>query len=661
MRTAICPQPGTLQARRDTQAGAAAGPRANGSFRGPVIARSLPLPILRIVKTIGRYEIEREIGRGAMGVVYLARDPHLHRQVAVKTYSLPEGISEELAKQFHERFLREARAAASLSHPGIVTVYDAGEDPARDLPYIAMEFVPGQSLKQRLENGGRLEPAWVIAFGAILADALHVAHRAGIVHRDIKPANILIREGDGAAKIADFGVARLKASDLTQAGASLGSPGYMSPEQIRGGALDGRSDLFSLAVVLYEALCGKRPFHGDDLVSLAYSIAHDTQVPLARQLQGCPTGLDRFFDRALSKDPGKRFPDGAAFRQAFLDAGKEPPAARLDATVVDAATMAPPAATTRVVHAGLDTTPAVSVLGPARGRRGRFFGLAAVALVSVGLAAAAYLWSSRPLTLKANDRGETRAPRPAAVGSSRPDSSQEAALRHVDPLPQEKPRPREQAESQEAERPQSKASHLRQAGPRKEVARTDIESVPQTPRIPRNIQVTVPPGTEIHLALDAPVGSASSHAGDSFTARITDPVVAGDRVAIPAGSSVHGRVSEAIPAKKGFGDKAGSLSLSFDRVATPVGTNAPMSAALTRVAPKSGKKTAAIIGGSAAGGALLGKILGKSTKDAAVASIVGGAIGTGVAAGTKGEDVELPAGSVLTVRLDQPLTISINP
>ena len=184
---------------------------------------------------IGRYEIEREIGRGAMGVVYLAQDPHLHRQVAVKTYSLPEGISEEMARQFHERFLREARAAASLSHPGIVTVYDAGEDPDRRLPYIAMEYVPGQTLKQRLEKGGPLNPTRVFAFGAVLADALNLAHRAGVVHRDIKPANILIREGDGAVKIVDFGVARLKTSDLTQTGASLGSPSYMSPEQIRGG------------------------------------------------------------------------------------------------------------------------------------------------------------------------------------------------------------------------------------------------------------------------------------------------------------------------------------------------------------------------------------------------------------------------------------------
>src|SRR5436309_1675787 len=341
-----------------------------------------------------------------MGVVYLAQDPRLHRPLAVKTYSLPDGVSEELAKEFHERFLREARAAASLSHPGIVTIYDAGEDPARRLPYIAMEFVQGQSLKQRLEKGDRLDPSWVLAFGAILADALHVAHRAGIVHRDIKPANILIRDADGATKIADFGVARLKASDLTQSGASIGSPGYMSPEQVRGGSLDGRSDLFSLAVVLYEALCGKRPFRGDDLVSLAYSIAHDTQVPLSRQLRDCPAGLDRFFDRALSKDPEKRFPDGAAFREAFLDAGRQASTDHSDRTVVDAVTVGAIPAATQALGAVPGRKSDAPLPGAVRGRRGRLLRLtlASLAMLSIGLAGAAYLWFGGPLSLKADAR-----------------------------------------------------------------------------------------------------------------------------------------------------------------------------------------------------------------------------------------------------------------
>ena len=596
------------------------------------------------MSSIGRYEIERELGRGAMGVVYLARDPRLHRQVAVKTYSLPDGISEELAKEFHERFLREARAAASLSHPGIVTVYDAGDDPGRGIPYIAMEFVQGQSLKQRLEKGDRLDPAWVLAFGAVLAEALHLAHRSGIIHRDIKPANILIRDGDGAVKIADFGVARLKTSDLTQSGASLGSPGYMSPEQVRCAALDGRSDLFSLAVVLYEALCGKRPFHGDDLVSLAYSIAHDTQVPLTRQLRGCPAGLDRFFDRALSKDPDKRFPDGAAFREAFLDAGRQLTSDRLDQTVVDAGTVASAPAPDRSLSADLDRRSVVSSAGAVRGKRRRHLGLTlvAVAFLAVGLAAAAYLRLGRPVFLKADDR-ERPVSHATIADAVRQAPSQDEGIQH-----------------EEAVR-QDKAGHRDKAVIRQEAPSGEVEPVTRLPRIPRNVQVTVPAGTVISLSLDTAVGSSSSQAGDSFTARIAEPVIAGDRVAIPVGSSVHGRVSKAIPAKKGLRDKSGSLSLSFERVMTPAGSGAPMSAAMTTVASKSGKKTAGIIGGSAAGGALLGKILGGSTKNAAVGSVLGGAIGTGIAAGTRGEDVDLPAGSPLTIKLDQPLTISVSP
>ncbi|HXH28272.1 MAG TPA: hypothetical protein VNL37_04460 [Candidatus Polarisedimenticolia bacterium] len=173
--------------------------------------------------------------------------------------------------------------------------------------------------------------------------------------------------------------------------------------------------------------------------------------------------------------------------------------------------------------------------------------------------------------------------------------------------------------------------------------------------------MTVPAGTEIHLTLDRAVGSASSHVGDTFTARIAQPVLAGDRVAIPTGSSILGRVSEAVPAKKGLSDKAGTLSLSFERVATAAGFNAPLSAGLTRTGSGSGKKNAEIIGGSAAGGALLGKVLGGSNKKAALGSVLGGAIGTGVAANTKGEDVELPAGTPLTVTLDRPVTIKVNP
>lgn len=621
------------------------------SFPGPGIASPPPLPIFDGMPKIGRYEIEREIGRGAMGVVYLAQDPHLHRQVAVKTYNLPDGISEEMARQFHERFLREARAAASLSHPGIVTVYDAGEDPDRRLPYIAMEYVQGQTLKQRLEKGGPLNPTWVFAFGAVLADALSLAHRAGVVHRDIKPANILIREGDGAVKIVDFGVARLKTSDLTQTGASLGSPSYMSPEQIRGGDLDGRSDLFSLAVVLYEAFSGKRPFHGDDLVSLAFSITHDTQVPLAHQLRGCPAGLDAFFERALSKSADDRFHDGAEFRRAFLAVGKQLTPEQGDQTVADVDTVAAAAVPYETIQAGPDARRAAS-REPGRGRRGRLLlATAGLALIAAGIATAAYLgWIGPKRTLLSSS---------TVSGASRPPSSP------GDPSHRVEAGGRETIRRDEAVDRQAPAGQNERAARGKDAATSDVEPVPRVPQIPREvprkIQVTIPAGTELHIALDKAVGSSSSHAGEGFTARITEPVLAGDRVAIPVGSSVRGVVSEAIPAKKGLGDKAGSLSLSFDRVMTASGSSLPMSAAMTQVASGSGKKTAGIIGGSAAGGALLGKVFGGKSKNAAVGSVLGGAIGTGIAAGTKGEEVDLPAGSALTIRLDRPLTISLAP
>lgn len=181
---------------------------------------------------------------------------------------------------------------------------------------------------------------------------------------------------------------------------------------------------------------------------------------------------------------------------------------------------------------------------------------------------------------------------------------------------------------------------------------------PPKPRAPEVVRVTVPPGTEVHLTLSTTVGSGTSQVGDAFTATTTDPVVVGDRLAIPAGSTIHGQVTAVIPAKKGLKDKGGTLALSFDKVTTSGGVSAPMSASLTSMA-KSTKKTAGIIGGSAAGGAVLGKILGGSTKDAAVGAVLGGAIGTGIAAGTKGKELEIPAGTELAITLDEPLTIAV--
>jgi serine/threonine protein kinase len=281
---------------------------------------------------IGRYEVESELGRGSMGVVYLARDPDLERLVAVKTILLPPGLGTEQRTEFAERFQREAKLAGGLTHPGIVTIYEYDRGVERDAPYMVMEYVPGRSLEEIFRSEGRLPVDQAFAIVSHLATALEAAHAAGIVHRDIKPANILLRKGDSAAKITDFGVARFHDSSLTRAGGCIGSPAYMAPEQFRGGPVDARADLFALAVVLYEAITGTRPFRGEDPLTIASSVLHDEPVPVSAAADWVSPSFDRFFSRALAKDPADRFPDAATFRRELDRAwrlasadGEEPP------------------------------------------------------------------------------------------------------------------------------------------------------------------------------------------------------------------------------------------------------------------------------------------------------------------------------------------------
>jgi hypothetical protein len=259
-----------------------------------------------------------------MGTVYLAYDPRVRRRVALKTFLVPAGLTAEKRRDRQERFLREAQAAGALSHPGIVTIYEVDEDTLCDVPFIAMEYVDGRTMQRLLADEGPLPPERVRVMAVTLAGALQTAHLAGIVHRDIKPANVLVRDADGAVKITDFGVARIPTSELTQSGDTIGSPAYMSPEQLRGTEVDGRSDLFSLAVILYQMLCGERPFGGDDIPSVTYSIVHEAPIPISRRVAGLPAALDRFFARALAKEPSDRYPNGAAFGAAFQEALAEP-------------------------------------------------------------------------------------------------------------------------------------------------------------------------------------------------------------------------------------------------------------------------------------------------------------------------------------------------
>jgi uncharacterized protein with GYD domain len=281
-----------------------------------------------------------------MGTVYLAFDPRVRRRVALKTFIVPPHLTAEERRDRQERFLREAQAAGALSHPGIVTIFEVDEDALCDLPFIAMEYVPGETLHHLIAEQGSLPADRVREIAVTLSGALDVAHRAGVVHRDIKPANVLVRDPDGAVKITDFGVARVSTSELTHTGAPVGSPAYMSPEQLRGDTVDGRSDLFSLAAVLYLALCGERPFSGDDIPSVTYSIVHQDPIPLSQRVSGLPDSVDRFFARALAKEPSSRYPNATtfaiAFEQALTEGAPSPTAAAATRPMVETPVEDPP-------------------------------------------------------------------------------------------------------------------------------------------------------------------------------------------------------------------------------------------------------------------------------------------------------------------------------
>jgi ankyrin repeat protein len=255
---------------------------------------------------IGNYQILGELGRGAMGVVYHAHDPGIGRPVAIKVIRIDAGASDQAGAELRQRLMREASAAGNLSHPGIVTVHQLGED-GHDV-FVVMEYVQGGSLERMLAHNQRLDPRHASEILRQVADALDFAHRAGVVHRDIKPANILVRD-DGCVKVADFGIAKMMQSatqSMTAAGTSLGSPAYMSPEQVRGEPVDGRSDQFSLGVVAFQMLLGRLPFIAETTHAVMYQIVGAD--PFQRDSASLPPPVVAVLSQALAKDPNQRFP-----------------------------------------------------------------------------------------------------------------------------------------------------------------------------------------------------------------------------------------------------------------------------------------------------------------------------------------------------------------
>ncbi|WP_028007545.1 CHASE2 domain-containing serine/threonine-protein kinase [Solimonas flava] len=257
---------------------------------------------------LGRYQVERELGKGAMGVVYAGRDPKIGRQVAIKTLALSQEFEPDELAGVKERFFREAETAGRLAHPHIVSIYDAGEE--HDLAYIAMEFIRGHDLTRHTKPNNLLPVAEVLRLAAEAADALDYAHANGIVHRDIKPANMMLLESTRALKLMDFGIARITDASKTRTGLVLGTPSYMSPEQLSGKKVDGRSDLFSLGVTLYQLLTGALPFQAESMATLMFKIANEPHLPPQLLRPDLPAEVDAILARLLDKEPARRYARG---------------------------------------------------------------------------------------------------------------------------------------------------------------------------------------------------------------------------------------------------------------------------------------------------------------------------------------------------------------
>jgi hypothetical protein len=292
---------------------AAASTGAASAAGGANVAAPAPAELQRL----GRYQLEREIGRGAMGIVYLGRDTAINRMVAIKAIPLASEFSDAELVEARSRFFREAETAGRLNHPNIVTIYDVGEE--RGLAYIAMEYLKGRHLSDYAKFDNLLEPRKVLEVIGRTADALGFAHKQQVVHRDIKPANLMYDSSTDTLKITDFGIARLSGAGSTRTGIVLGTPSFMSPEQLEGRTVTGHSDLFSLGVSLFQLLTGQLPFTADSMTGLMQQIAEAPHPPLRAFRPDLPACVESIIDRALAKNPDARYDSGAHMAAALDD------------------------------------------------------------------------------------------------------------------------------------------------------------------------------------------------------------------------------------------------------------------------------------------------------------------------------------------------------
>jgi CHASE2 domain-containing sensor protein/tRNA A-37 threonylcarbamoyl transferase component Bud32 len=268
-------------------------------------------------KTLGRYIIEEVLGRGAMATVYLGRDPKINRKVAIKSIALAEEFSDDDLEAAKSQFIREAESAGRLNHPNIITIYDTGED--GNVAYLAMEYFHGKALNCFTQSDTLLPPKWVFELTARAAEALHYAHGQGVVHRDIKPANLMYDAASDQFKITDFGIARLTDTSRTKTGIILGTPSYMSPEQLSASAVTGSSDLYSLGITMYQLLTGTTPFRSDSIPKLMDKIMNGQHTPVSSIRNDLPPDIDAVLDKMLAKKPEDRYQNGRAMALALRD------------------------------------------------------------------------------------------------------------------------------------------------------------------------------------------------------------------------------------------------------------------------------------------------------------------------------------------------------
>lgn len=352
--------------------------------------------IIALLK-LGRYEVVRELGKGAMGIVYLAKDPLIGRLVALKTIRPAAHSDDDDTKEFQQRFVREAQAAGILNHPSIVTVHDIGQDETTGVSFIAMEYVEGQNLKEVLSQGRPISFEQIGDIIAQIGEALDFAHSKGIVHRDVKPANIILLEGN-RAKITDFGIAKIASgvSNLTSTGQFLGTPNYMAPEQIKGSPVDGRSDLFSLGICLYECLTRRKPFGGDSLTSISYKIVHESFPPLQEVNPQIPEGYEEIVATCLQKDPAKRYQRGRDLANAVRAVVRGERPVRAHEPALEEAT---------IVTRDMQKIPTVEIPFPEASAALDAYGTATTAAAAAAIAANAAIPAAPPAAAR---------PRPAA-------------------------------------------------------------------------------------------------------------------------------------------------------------------------------------------------------------------------------------------------------